>query len=86
MSSCNFSIPFSGDISGVLAKVRSAIESQDGMFNGDNNAGNFDVSVMSNTIVGNYAVSGQVIDITISKKPFFLPCNTIESFLKSKLT
>ncbi|MEO8110505.1 MAG: hypothetical protein ABI594_10750 [Ginsengibacter sp.] len=86
MSGCNFSIPFSGDISVVLAKVRSAIESQNGMFNGDNSSGNFDVSVMSNTIVGHYSVSAQVINISISKKPFFLPCNTIESFLKSKLT
>lgn len=86
MSSCNFSIPFSGDISSVLSKVQSAIESQNGMFDGNNSSGNFDVSVMSNTIVGAYAVNGQVIDITISKKPFFLPCNTIESFLKSKLT
>ncbi|MDQ6762373.1 MAG: hypothetical protein M3015_07070 [Bacteroidota bacterium] len=86
MSSCNFSIPFSGDISGVLAKVQSAIEGQKGMFDGNNSSGSFDVSVMSNTIVGNYAVHGQVIEISISKKPFFLPCNTIESFLKSKLT
>ncbi|MEO6638027.1 MAG: hypothetical protein ABIN25_07105 [Ginsengibacter sp.] len=86
MSSCNFSIPFSGDISTVLAKVQSSIEGQNGMFQGNNSAGNFDVSVMSNTIVGAYAVKDQVINITISKKPFFLPCNTIESFLKSKLT
>lgn len=86
MSGCNFSIPFSGDISLVLAKVRSAIESQNGMFGGDNSSGSFDVSVMSNTIVGHYSVNGQAINISISKKPFFLPCNTIESFLKSKLT
>lgn len=85
MSSCKFSIPFSGDITVMLAQVRSAIESQKGMFDGDNSAGNFDVSVMSNTIVGDYVVSGQVININISKKPFFVPCNTIESFLKSKL-
>lgn len=85
MPGCNFSIPFSGDISAVLAKVRSAIESQNGMFNGNNSFGNFDVSVMSNTIVGNYSVSGQIINISISQKPFFVPCNTIENFLKSKL-
>ncbi len=86
MSGCNFSIPFSGDISLVLAKVRSAIESQNGMFDGDNSSGNFDVSVMSNTIVGHYNVNGDVINIAINKKPFFLPCSTIEGFLKSKLT
>lgn len=86
MSGCNFSIPFSGDISLVLAKVRSAIESQNGMFDGDNSSGKFDVSVMSNTIVGNYKVTGEVINIAITNKPFFLPCNTIEGFLKSKLT
>ncbi len=86
MSSCNFSIPFSGDISGILSKVRSTIEGQNGMFNGNDTKGNFEVSVLSNTIVGNYSVSGNVIDISIIKKPFFLPCSTIEGFLKSKLS
>ncbi len=86
MSSCKFSIPFTGDVSGILATVRSAIEGQNGVFNGNDNAGNFEVSVMSNTIAGNYFVNGLVMDISISKKPFFLPCSTIESFLKSKLT
>ncbi len=86
MSTCNFTIPFSGESESVLAKAKSAIENQDGIFNGNTSFGNFEVSVLSNTIKGDYNVTGQMMRITITNKPFFLPCSAIESFLRSKLS
>ncbi|MEO6220450.1 MAG: hypothetical protein ABIO81_08485 [Ginsengibacter sp.] len=85
MSNCNFSIPFSGDTSHILSKAKSAIETQNGLFDGDTNSGSFEVTVMSNTIRGNYSVSGQLMNIVITNKPFFVPCTTIEGFLRSRL-
>lgn len=85
MSACNFSIPFSGEAETILNKARAAIESQNGNFSGDTTSGNFDVTVFANTIKGNYNVSGQNLNITITDKPFLIPCSTIESFLKSKI-
>jgi hypothetical protein len=82
---CDFSIPFSGDAEAVLAKARSAVQSQGGNFNGDANSGEFNVSVFGNKIVGNYTVSGQTLNINITDKPFMVPCNAIESFLKGQL-
>ena len=86
MSDCKFTIPFSADPATILNKAKSAIESQNGIFNGNTNDGNFEVTVFSNYIKGSYAISGQEINIIITNKPFFVPCNAIEGFLRSKLS
>jgi hypothetical protein len=82
---CDFSIPFTGDPAAVLAKAKNAVQSQGGNFNGDADTGEFNVSVFGNKIVGNYTVSGQTLNINITDKPFMVPCNAIESFLKGQL-
>ena len=86
MSTCNFSIPFSGEADAILAKAKAAVESQNGDFNGDINSGSFEVSVFANLIKGYYSVSGQNLNLTVTHKPFLIPCSTIESFLKSKIS
>ena len=83
MSGCNFSIPFEGPAQKILVKARFAVESQGGNFNGDDAAGNFDVSMFGNSMAGSYNVNGQELNIVISSKPFMIPCSAIESFLKS---
>lgn len=82
---CNFSIPFSGAPEQVLSNARSAVQSQGGTFEGDATSGAFDVTVFSNTIKGSYTVNGQSLDIVIDTKPFFVPCSTIEGYLKSHI-
>jgi len=83
---CEFSIPFSGTPTNVLSKAQSAIQGQGGSFTGDDTGGAFDVTVIGNTIKGTYSVSGQNLLIRILSKPFFLPCNTIEGYLKNQLS
>ena len=85
MAACNFSITFSGSAEDVLMKAKSSVQSQGGNFNGNETNGIFDVSVFGNTIKGSYSVSGQNLDIIIDSKPFLIPCNTIESFLKNQI-
>ena len=82
---CEFSIALSGNPEDVLAKAKKTVESQGGNFTGDTNNGEFFVSVFGNKIVGNYTVSGQTLNISITDKPFMIPCSAIESFLKSQL-
>lgn len=85
MSACNFVIPFSGNADDILSKAKSAIHGQGGNFNGDEKAGDFDVSIFGNLIKGSYTATGQNLNIVIDSKPFIVPCSTIESFLKNKL-
>ena len=81
---CNFKIPFSLPAEHVLAKARTAVEGQGGIFTGDQTSGEFEVSVMG-SIRGSYAVIGNDLEINIESKPLFVSCGMIESFLKSKI-
>ncbi len=83
---CTFTIPFTGDTTSIIQKARGAVESQQGRFTGDDTSGDFDVSVMASNIRGSYHVQGSVMNIEITKKPFFVPCSTIENFLKGQIT
>lgn len=83
--SCNFKIPFSEPPQSAILKAREAIESQNGIFNGDEAAGSFEVTVFGNTIKGNYTVAGQILDLVITDKPFLVPCSMIESFLRKEI-
>lgn len=85
MSACNFSFPVQGDPAAILQKAKSAVTAQGGQFNGDEQNGQFNLTVFGNTIAGTYTVANASMDIVISDKPFLLPCGTIESFLRSQL-
>jgi hypothetical protein len=84
--SCNFRIPFSGSAEALLNKAKSTVQSQGGNFNGDTSNGSFDVTVFGNTIKGSYIVEGNEMNISITDKPFLIPCGTIEGFLKGQLS
>lgn len=85
MSACNFTIDFTKSVTEILEKAKKTVESQGGNFTGDENVGNFDVSIFGNTVIGSYAVNGQSLNIDITDKPFLVPCTMIENFLKSQL-
>ncbi|MGN6531393.1 MAG: hypothetical protein ACTHK0_06540 [Ginsengibacter sp.] len=85
MSDCNFSLPFQDPVSVIIAKAKAAIESYNGTFNGDETSGDFGITVYGNTIKGNYAVAGQVMNLVITHKPFFVPCSTIENLLLKQI-
>jgi hypothetical protein len=82
---CNFSIPFSGPPSDVLNRAKSAVQNQGGAFRGDQSKGVFQVSVLGSLIKGSYTVEGQDLNITIDSKPFLIPCNSIEGFLRNQI-
>lgn len=83
---CNFNINFNGAIEATVDRARRVIENQNGIFNGDTNSGNFEVTLFGNTLKGNYTVEGQALSLEITDKPFFVPCSTIESFLLKQIT
>ncbi len=78
---CKLSLPFSDPVEIAIKKARSAIESQNGLFDGNISTGHFEVTVFGNNIKGNYKVQGQNLQLDITDKPFFVPCSMIETFL-----
>lgn len=83
---CKFNLNFSGPAEAAVGKAKAAVESQNGVFNGDQNSGDFEVTVFGNMIKGNYHVVGQILSLEITDKPFFIPCATIESFLVKQIS
>lgn len=86
MSACNFDIPFNGPVNVAIEKAKAAIESQNGTFNGNDTAGEFEVTILGNTIKGNYMITGHILHLTITQKPLFVPCGMIESFLLKQIS
>jgi hypothetical protein len=84
MAACNFIIPVT-ETGAALSKIQKAVTQQGGTFSGNETAGNISVSLFGSTITGTYQVKPDALDITITEKPFLLPCNAIEGFLKKQL-
>ncbi len=85
MAKCNFSITFMQPVPSLIENIKSTIEGQGGSFNGDENTGQFEVSMLG-ALSGSYNISGQQINIAIDNKPIFVSCSQIENFLKDKLS
>lgn len=83
MAQCNFSIPFSGNASTVMDKVKSELNKQGGDLTGNETGGSFNVSVFGSTIQGSYNVTGSSLNVVIESKPMFVTCGQIESFMKN---
>jgi hypothetical protein len=83
--SCSFIIPFTGSAAEVLTRAKSAVQGQGGAFKGNEDSGAFEVTVFGSAIRGSYQVTGQNLNINIDSKPFFVPCNTIEGFLRNQI-
>ena len=79
-SGCDpFDITVSGELAGVLDQVRSNIVGAGGAFSGDASSGEFSGPTAVGIVKGSYTVRGGVVTVTITDKPFLVPCSTIES-------
>lgn len=78
---CNFTLPFQGSAEELVERARQGIEEAGGHFEGNTSNGSFEITSPV-TIKGQYEIKGQEISITITKKPFFVSCNRIESEMK----
>ena len=85
MSKCNFSIPFTGNVTDIISAAQSGIAGAGGNFNGDVNSGEFSLSTFVGEIKGTYTVSGSTLNVDITDKPMFLGCSMIEAELKKYL-
>jgi hypothetical protein len=87
MASCDpFAINFSGDPQDLFNKISTLVHQHGGMISGGPTAGTVSVPVpVFGTVAGTYSVAGQTCTIHITQRSFFLPCETIKSFLESQL-
>lgn len=70
----------------MVEQLKAAIEGQkDGVFNGDVSSGAFSFSASGFALAGAYKVAGDVVEVTVSKKPWLLSCRKIESEVRKYL-
>ncbi|MES0491377.1 MAG: hypothetical protein ABUK01_15390 [Leptospirales bacterium] len=86
MALCNFSVDFKGSAEELVAKAKQAIEDAGGTFKGDTSSGSFTAPTPFGKIEGTYTISGQTINIAITKKPLIASCSLIEKKLKEYLS
>jgi hypothetical protein len=85
MAKCNFSLPFSGPASAIIAKAKKSIEDQGGSFHGDDISGSFSVNSPVGGVYATYLIEGQNLNVAVTKKPIVLSCDKIEEFLRKQL-
>ncbi len=86
MPDCRFSIVFTGTTEDILAKAKALVERKEGRMSGDDKSGEFELSFLGMAAGGTYTITGQELQVIIHTKPFFVPCETVENYFKSKLT
>lgn len=85
MSACTFEVTFTASKESVFTKTKKTMESQGGTFNGDENGGNFHLSIMGYTVAGSYIVNGNNLAVIIDEKPMLIPCSAIQTYLEKQL-
>lgn len=86
MASCApFSVEFSGSAQELFIKIATMIHDHGGTITGGPSGGAFTVGTPLGTVSGTFTVSGQTCTITITQRPFLLPCSVIQNFIKSHL-
>jgi hypothetical protein len=73
-----FSISFTGDPASLLADAHASAQQNDVQFIGDTQRGSFS----GQGIEGSYEISGNIVNVTIDKKPFFVPWALVEAQLE----
>ena len=85
MSNCRFTITFTGDALATLNKTKEGITKAGGKLEGDITGGSVVMPSPVGSIEGTYSIQGQNLDVEITKKPVFVPCELIESELKKRI-
>ncbi len=87
MASCKpFSVKFSGSAQELFTKIAALIHDHGGTITGGPSGGAFSVPVpVLGAVAGAFSVSGQKIEIHITKRSIFLACGTIEKFVKDHI-
>ena len=82
-SSCDpFDLTVSGDLAAAVKRVQGLITGDGGAFTGDASGGTFSGPTPVGTIEGKYAVRGNVVTVTITKRPRLAGCDVIEAKIR----
>jgi hypothetical protein len=82
---CKFYIPYTESITDLLKKGIQEAREFNGVFNANEQFGDFKIPAFNSFFTGRYLVNETTIEVIISDKPFIVPCVLIEKFLKTHI-
>jgi hypothetical protein len=74
----SFAVKLTGSPEALVEKAKKAAAENSAAFSGDTQAGSFSAG----GVEGSYKISGDVVAVTISKKPFYAPWSMVESYVR----
>lgn len=78
-------IPFTENIDLLFKKALQESQNHEGKFAGNKDKGDFDFKALGGRFTGSYRVSGNLIEVIFTNKPFLMPGIVIETFLKQHI-
>jgi len=81
MTTCNFSFTVTEDPGTLYQRAKKEAQKHNATLNGDVNSGAFQVNSFAVTLKGTYFLKGNMLEITLTSKPFFIQCKTIEQVI-----
>lgn len=82
---CLIKVPYSVDIKKLYVLGLDEAKATGGRLDGNEQKGTFSIPILGGIFEGAYNVDDKLIEVQLFKKPIFIPCGVIESFLKSQI-
>ena len=85
MAVCNFTYQLSATPAELLQEINRLVAEFQGEFQGDEQAGTFQLNIMIGRVVGSYQITEDKIHIAILEKPWLVGADTINKTIKEYL-
>lgn len=82
---CDFEISYSREMDKAKEIISTEITNNDGDIQINDNKGTFTISVPGGDVAGDVIFNNNMIAVSITDKPAFIPCNIIKTVIESYL-
>lgn len=86
MGQCQFTYRLQVPAATLLEQIQQLAKEFEGELQGDEQAGQFSLSLLIGRIVGQYTVHEEQLQLTITAKPFWVGCDTIDATIRNYLS
>lgn len=81
----DFKIPIAASRTSIFAKMKAAVEEAKGELSGNEEHGSFRIPIALGTIEGQFSITNEVLEVTVTKKPMLVSRKMIKQALEDFL-
>lgn len=86
MGQCQLVYRLKEPAAALLEQIRDLAREYQGEVQGNEHSGKLSLPLLIGTIDGEYTITGDQLELIITKKPFLLGCQTIDAVIRQYLT